>query len=144
MAAWHEAHAPLIGDDHVEAFLAEHYTQADLRDAIESANSVFLVADCERVRGFVEVGPGDGDGTWSVYRIYVHPDHYGEGVGTSLLDAAAAELPASASRLRLVVLAGNDRARGFYESRGFEFVREKPNEFDARDAVYAKRLDDTV
>jgi len=143
-AAWRDAHAPLVGDDRVEEFLAAHYTESDLRDAIEREESVFLVAERDDVLGFVEVGPTDDGDTWSVYRIYVHPEHYGAGVGTTLLDGAEARLPDAVTRLRLVVLAGNDRARGFYEARGFRFVREKPNEFDTRDAVYVKRLDGTV
>ncbi|MEE6208686.1 GNAT family N-acetyltransferase [Salarchaeum sp. III] len=142
--AWRDAHAPLIGEERVAEFLAEHYTERDLRNAIASEKSAFLVAEREAVVGFVEVGPVDDPDTWSVYRIYVHPEHYGAGVGTALLDAAESRLPDSVSRLRLVVLSGNDRARRFYEARGFEFVRETPNEFDTRDAVYAKRLDGTV
>lgn len=51
--------------------------------------------------------------------IYVHPDRWGEGVGTAMLGWAVESLPADRQGLALETLAGNDRGRAFYESRGF-------------------------
>ncbi|MFB6071780.1 MAG: GNAT family N-acetyltransferase [Halobacterium sp.] len=52
--------------------------------------------------------------------IHVRPSDWNEGVGTALLEAAVGVLPADAAGLSLCVLAENERARAFYERRGFE------------------------
>jgi len=141
-AAWHDAHEPIIGRDAVREFLDRYYTPADLREAIEKPETVFLVVG-DPIAGFVEVGPsGDEDGTWTVYRIYVHPDEYGDGIGTRLLSAAESRV--DAERLRLVVMGDNDRAVGFYESRGFERVDTAESEWGTTDFVYEKPLEDTA
>lgn len=144
-AAWHDAHAPIIGESETEDFLEEYYSIPALRNAVRNAKSIFLVADQGNVVGFVETGPTDNTGVWSVYRIYVRPEQYGRGVGTALLSAAESRLrDTDAERLRLVVMAGNDRAVGFYESREFERVDTRENAFGDLDVVYEKPLDDTA
>ena len=52
--------------------------------------------------------------------IWVAPEFQGRGVGTALLAALEAEIAALGSpRAELETLAGNSRAIGFYERRGF-------------------------
>jgi ribosomal protein S18 acetylase RimI-like enzyme len=75
---------------------------------------------------FVEVRDGDDD-TWPYGRrmaelvtLSVAPDSRGGGVGGALMDAVDAELEHRGVRdLEMFVMAGNDRARAFYERRGF-------------------------
>jgi ribosomal protein S18 acetylase RimI-like enzyme len=74
---------------------------------------------------FVEVRDGDDD-TWPFGRrmaelvtLSVAPDSRGGGVGTALMDAVDAELDRRGVHdLEVAVMAGNDRARAFYERRG--------------------------
>ena len=47
-------------------------------------------------------------------RLHVHPDHWHEGVGRALHDAAAA-----AGATTLWVIDANERARRFYERNGW-------------------------
>jgi len=51
--------------------------------------------------------------------IYVHPDWWGEGIGTAMLQWALEALPTECQGIALETLAGNDRGRAFYETRGF-------------------------
>ena len=75
---------------------------------------------------FVEVRDGTDD-TWPYGRkmaelvtLSVAPEDRGGGVGTTLMDAVDAELERRGVRdLEMFVMAGNDRARAFYERRGF-------------------------
>ncbi len=78
--------------------------------------------------GLADAGPYRRDGDRDrpdpaadeVYGLYVHPGHWGRGVGRALLTATLDALPAGAGRpVRLWVLAGNSRARTFYERCGF-------------------------
>lgn len=83
--------------------------------------------------GFVHVVPGsDGHGRTvaSLVRLYVHPDCWGKGTGTALLERAIDGLEtdgdgdgdsdADYERLELEVFADNEVGVRFYESRGFE------------------------
>ncbi len=63
-------------------------------------------------------------------RLYAHPEHRGEGVGTRLLDELRERLRAGGERLRLVVLAENPVGVPFYESYGFERVGSREGETD--------------
>jgi GNAT superfamily N-acetyltransferase len=63
----------------------------------------------------VESGP-DGE----LYAINVHPDHWRSGAGSALLSAAVLGLAGLGHReATLWVVTGNDRARRFYERRGW-------------------------
>lgn len=90
-------------------------------------DTLVVVDDADTVLGYAHYGayrldrrdtyhPTDGE----IHAIYVRPDTWGCGAGTVLIRAALAELAgAGRSVVRLWVLAGNDRARRFYERRGF-------------------------
>jgi ribosomal protein S18 acetylase RimI-like enzyme len=75
---------------------------------------------------FVEVRDG-ADDTWPYGRrmaelatLSVAPDDRGGGVGTALMDAVDEQLERrGVVDLQMFVMAGNDRARAFYERRGF-------------------------
>ena len=80
----------------------------------------------EELLGYVFVLPESLSFVWDaavLNEVYVRPEHRGTGVADDLLDAAletarAQELPLD--RLVLDVDRENDRARSFYERRGFE------------------------
>jgi RimJ/RimL family protein N-acetyltransferase len=54
-----------------------------------------------------------------VYKLYVHPQHRGRGLGPQLLDALTRQLPANADRLYIEHFVANERAGAFYEREGF-------------------------
>lgn len=66
--------------------------------------------------------------------LYVHPDHWGESIGTTLLTEGTTRLPASTTTLSLAVLVNNDIGRRFYESRGFNYVG--PSAFEVGGVSY--------
>lgn len=55
-----------------------------------------------------------------LHSLYAHPDHWGTGVGTALVDAGRERLPEDRTTLRLAVLKTNDVGISFYESYGFD------------------------
>ena len=80
------------------------------------------------VRASVSSAPPvfDRGPTLSVGELYVVPDARGEGVADALLDRATEWGEArDCERVGLSVNAGNDRARAFYDGRGFEARRLK-------------------
>lgn len=89
----------------------------------EAPRTVLLVAEDEQ--GFplalVMGSSGDDDsGTLAeISALYVRPDRHGEGVGGSLLRAAAGQLATLGfASLHVCVLESNFQARGFYEAMG--------------------------
>lgn len=125
-AAWREAHAPIVGEDAVEAFLDEYYDADAFRTVLADQGSVLAVADDAGVVGFVSATPDDDrPDTYHLNRIYVDPDRWGEGFGRRLLEhAEAAVRDLGGRRLTLGVMAENDRAVGFYDAAGFDRVGE--------------------
>lgn len=129
----------------VEATEGEAFTE-DVREwlvAIQDDHGVvYLVAERGgRVVGFAQfvVDPDRvpdhvGDREAYLQSLYVHPDHWGEGVGTALLEAGRSRLPDRTAAIRLDVLADNDRGRGFYEDRGFSKAGE--GTYEVGDVVY--------
>ena len=140
-AAWHDAHADIVGADAVDAFLAEYYDPATLRERYRNADSVTFVVDDEgRVVGYAS-GVPSGDG-YTLGSLYVHPERQGEGIGSRLLarvEDAARE--ADYDAVDLVVMAGNNDSIGFYESKGYERVADHYDEMlDVDGHVYEKSV----
>ncbi|HYF47471.1 MAG TPA: GNAT family N-acetyltransferase, partial [Acidimicrobiales bacterium] len=62
-----------------------------------------------------------------VEQLYVAPAARGTDVAPALLDHAESVVARTHERAWLAVVAGNARARRFYERRGWVFVRELAN-----------------
>jgi ribosomal protein S18 acetylase RimI-like enzyme len=78
---------------------------------------------------------GDREVMW---KLYVHPDHQGTGLGSRLL--AEVEALVEGDRLWLEVVDGNDRAVDFYRSAGFEEVERVTDRAWPDDVWMMKRL----
>ena len=79
----------------------------------------------DRIVGVANLGPKDDRSV--MWKLYVHPEVQGTGVGTALLDAII-DLN-GAQPLWLERIDGNDRVASFYEARGFveaEIVANEP------------------
>ena len=84
--------------------------------------------------GLLAVSSGT-DASW-IDQLYLLPAWVGQGIGTKLLDLARADLRPP---IRLYTFQGNERARRFYESRGFRpiaFGDGTGNEEKCPDVLY--------
>ncbi len=83
------------------------------------------VAGDDGVIGFCHAGASHDAGWGEVFAIYVHPSHWGTGVGRDLLGAAEEQLRDDGfERALLWVLEQNVRGCRFYERQGW--TRGKP------------------
>jgi ribosomal protein S18 acetylase RimI-like enzyme len=143
-ASWHAAYDPVLGADRVDEVVDSWYDPERLAtDDVEPDERPFFVADDGGVVGFAEAVPDDEDGdTAHLYRIYVHPDEWGRGIGGSLLDRIEDVLGNRGFEwLTLSVMAENDVGVRFYESEGFERTATTRNEqLDIREFEYGKPL----
>ena len=95
-----------------------------------------------RVVGFLAVST-DADGSW-IDQLYLLPAWVERGVGSRLLERAQGKLVAP---IRLYTFQGNQRARRFYERRGFRaiaFGDGSGNEEKCPDVLYEWRPSGTT
>lgn len=114
-AAWHETHASLYSPDVVELFLDKWWTPTANAPAIRADRTIVADRDGEIV-GMASYGSGDG--RFVVWKVYVHPDAQGEGIGARLL-AAVEDRVAGYDAVYLAFTDGNEQAEAFTLARGF-------------------------
>jgi ribosomal protein S18 acetylase RimI-like enzyme len=83
--------------------------------------STFVAEVNGEIAGFVAVGPSrDPDAEAELLAIYVHPRHWGTGIGRDLIAAGEERMrKLGNSQAVLWVLEDNPRARRFYEAAGW-------------------------
>lgn len=144
--AWQTTPAPIIGTDTVETFLDEYYDTESFQSRLDHEAIILDVATSpeEEIVGYVLANPTEGDETtFSLVQIYVSPDCQREGIGSQLLDYIEQKIRhRGGERLTLGVMAENDRAINFYESRGYRRTGEfYDDRIDTRGYDYAKELE---
>lgn len=121
LPALHTAAVEAFGPDGYDAEQVRKWAKADDRSPddyeVDSADEHFTVAVRDgEVAGFGHVVP-DVD---EVHAVYVHPDHAGRGVGSTLL--AELEGYARGRGCSTLALQSSLNAVGFYERTGYERV----------------------
>jgi ribosomal protein S18 acetylase RimI-like enzyme len=92
----------------------------------EREGRVVAMANIGRLRASYRDFPhvtGDREVMW---KLYVHPEHQGLGIGRRLLGAI--EELVEGDELWLEVVDGNEQAFGFYRAHGFEEVERVPGD----------------
>ncbi|MFC4359737.1 GNAT family N-acetyltransferase [Halobium salinum] len=142
--AWDATYEDLLDETTVAETVAEWYADDALREALDTPGTAFLVAEAgEDLLGFCHgvVLEDEGD----VLRMYVDPDHWGEGVGTALHERLRDDLlDFNMRRMRAIVLADNDIGNEFYRGLGFEKTGEGDVELGGEtytENVYTKEFD---
>ena len=111
--SWRESHS-FCTPEFVAAHTAETQTEY-LRREMDAGKALFLLLDPEPV-GVVSVQED------LIENLYVLPEKQGRGYGSALVDFAAARCQGAP---RLWVLNVNEKARRFYEARGFRETGER-------------------
>jgi len=138
---WQAAYANALPSEQLQALSVE--------DAVRRHRTgpPALVAERgEEILGFVDVGSSRDPGTdGELFAIYVHPEHWGTGVGRALIEAGEAELRKLGHEDAILwVLDDNPRARRFYELAGWSLDGAARDihifGFDVSEVRYAKSL----
>jgi ribosomal protein S18 acetylase RimI-like enzyme len=125
--AWRAAYRGLVPDEVLDGLSVKQREQLWRQMlAADKGRLVFVAGGGDEIAGFCGAvtparGTDAGEGIAEIGAIYVSPCCWRTGLGRALMEAAVAELRAGGWRsLQLWVLAGNDRAKQFYERLGFE------------------------
>ena len=79
-----------------------------------------------RLAGMVKVAPEPEPGLAQLTSMHVHPDFQGRGIGRALLETAVEFMKgAGYQRAILGVIQANDKARGLYESGGWQVLERR-------------------
>jgi GNAT superfamily N-acetyltransferase len=125
VAAWQVAYRRILPDDLLDN-LSVDQAQTRWGHLIKDNQRTTLVAEANgQPVGFVGFGASrdqddNSDLVGEIYAVYVHPAHWGQGVGTALLRRAMAQLRDQGfQELTVWTLTENSQARTFYEKNGF-------------------------
>jgi ribosomal protein S18 acetylase RimI-like enzyme len=114
-------YTPLIGAGAADGQV-RHWWNADAIGAAVAAGLVVVAEDDGQVVGVGQLGRDH-----VVYKLYVSPEHRGQGLGVRLLDGLISRLPADVDRLAIEHFAANERAGAFYEREGYRVERVEPS-----------------
>jgi GNAT superfamily N-acetyltransferase len=133
---WHDTYDELE-PEMIDRTVDDWYTDDSM--PLEAPGTIVLVAEQGgQLVGFTHaVAQGDKA---DILRMYVHPDHQGEGIGSALHERLIAEIESyDVDRIRSIDFAFNETSRSFYEGLGFEQTDEGDVEIDGEqypEAVY--------
>lgn len=129
-------YTPLIGegpaDEQVRRWWNETYVAAGV-----AAGQVVVADDDGEIVGVAQRGRNGADHV--IYKLYVHPERRGRGIGPRLIAALVRQLPRGTERVYIEQFAGNARAGAFYEREGFTVDRVEPGPTDALAVVWRVR-----
>ena len=129
-AAWHATYRDVFDETRIDEMVDEGYAPGVLREMIALDEVGLFVATVEDdVVGYASCGMTEPAGIGDL-DIYVHPDHWGEGIGEQLLERGREHLAdLDTGTIRDEVLAANDVGNAFYEKH-FEQVGQRTVAFD--------------
>lgn len=117
--AWYAAYGGTLAPETIASAIETYYGPELIKAGIEHESIAFFVAESDGIVGFASA-----EQTWAdeveLHTIYVHPDRWGEGVGSALLDRITAWAERQGvDRIACGVLAENVIGIGFFEANGF-------------------------
>ena len=121
-ASWRATYTGIFPDEFIENVLEQWCSDTSFQGSIPNAALCNLVAERDgQIVGTLmgTVNPRE-EGQVHLYRLYIHPDHFGQGIGKQLWQAYLQHLAPGVKRVDLDVEPQNARAIQFYTRLGFQ------------------------
>jgi ribosomal protein S18 acetylase RimI-like enzyme len=134
--SWKQGFKSFLSDE--EVFLAQEVDSFFRKESFERDKAddrlVYLVAEVdgkvvaqvriawadETTHEFVDVEEGEAE----LRSVYVHPNHWREGIGTRLVRESLLKLPDNIDEVKVEAIKQNRRSVNFYKKLGFEKFEE--------------------
>lgn len=123
-ASWRATYIGIFPDAFIEHVLEQWWSETNFQRSIPNAALCNLVAEQDgNLVGTLmgTVNPGEADQV-QLFRLYIHPDYLGQGVGKQLWQAYLQHLALGVKRVDLEVEPQNTRAIQFYTRLGFQAI----------------------
>ena len=121
---WPHAYGDILSKEQLAYMLRMMYSTDTLTKQFSEGHLFYFVCRNNQILGFASIEVTD-ENTIKLHKIYLLPEHQGNGAGKALLQFIINKARSlGASRLLLNVNRHN-KARYFYEKKGFEIIREK-------------------
>lgn len=117
-------YTPLLGAEDAQAQVTNWWGPDRIGPAVEQGRITVAEGD-DGLLGVAEWGPYEGDNV--LWKLYLHPEARGTGLGPRMLEHMIGQLPEGSERLLVEVFEANTRARKFYEQVGFTYLRTDPH-----------------
>jgi ribosomal protein S18 acetylase RimI-like enzyme len=121
-ASWRATYTGIFPDEFIENALEQWWSEANFQRGIPNAAVCNLVAEQDgQIVGTLmgTVNPRE-EGQVHLFRLYIHPDHLGQGIGKKVWQAYLQYLAPEVKRVDLEVEPQNARAIQFYTRLGFQ------------------------
>lgn len=121
-ASWRATYTGIFPDAFIENALEQWWSEASFQQSIPHAAVCNLVAEQDghlvgMLMGTVE--PHE-EGQVHLFKLYIHPDHFAQGIGKQLWQGYRQHLASGVKRVDLEVEPQNARAIQFYTRLGFQ------------------------
>jgi ribosomal protein S18 acetylase RimI-like enzyme len=121
-ASWRATYTGIFPDGFIENALEQWWSESGFQRSIPNAAVCNLVAEQDgQIVGTLmgTVDPRE-EGQVHLFKLYIHPHHFGQGIGKQLWQAYLQHLALGVKRVDLEVEPQNARAIQFYTRLGFE------------------------
>ena len=120
-ASWRATYAHIFSPEFIDRWLQEAYGADALLNSIAREDSRFLVAKTgDQIVGYGQAGVGWGGQGYTLYRLYVDPVCWRQGIGGRLLTKLEGWLTArGATSYACFVHSRNEVGKAFYQRVGF-------------------------
>lgn len=121
-ASWRATYTGIFPDAFIENALEQWWSEASFQRSIPNAAACNLVAEQDGQLVGTLMGTVDPreEGQVHLFKLYIHPDHFGQGIGKQLWQAYLQHLAPGVKRVDLEVEPQNARAIQFYTRLGFQ------------------------
>ena len=125
VAAWQKAFRGILSDELLDNIKVEDFEQGWKHNiSKKERTNLIWVTENDKAVGFVSFGKSydkAGKIQTEIYGIYVHPNHWGKGIGYQLMKNAVSKISVeeNSNGVILWVMTKNTASRNFYERFGF-------------------------
>ena len=120
---WPQTYATLLSQEQIDYMLELMYSEASLKQQIETGCRFIIVYDENDPVGFAsyqEIKPA----TWKLHKLYILSSQQGKGTGRFVIDHIIKEIGLQKAKALQLQVKKDNKAKNFYDKIGFNVIEE--------------------